>query len=327
MEEDTRSIVVGHDGANTHHMPVVVAVDGTELSAGAVAYAVHEARLRGADLIVVHVSPTYVSLAPLGPMVPMMGSLPPLLEESSQRILADVCAEISAAAPDVPVRPVLRRGPVSGSIVEAAEGAALLVVGQETRTGLDRWAAGSTTLKVAARAACRVVAVPAQWQPGPTRHRLVVGVRSVSDAADLLAQAFELAEESGDTLVVMHAWHLPDPYFDAIEARSHISQWIEEGELLLEDAMAQSREAHPDVRVETHVLHQEPADALVEAGRDADLILMARRTRGPLHLSRLGGTAHAVLRHAPCPVVVLPVHATPEPEPDLELEQSGHLLR
>lgn len=306
---------------------VVVAVDGTDLSAGAIAYAVREARLRGADLDVVHVSPTYVPVAPLGPMVPMMGSVPPLLEETSRQILEGICAEISADAPDVRVRPVLRRGPVSGSILGAAEGAALLVVGQETRTGIDRLAAGATTLKVAARANCQVVAVPASWRPGPARHRLVVGVRSESHAADLLARAFEMAAERKDTLVVLHAWHLADPYLDRIEARANIDQWIEAGELLLEQALADLREAHPDVQVETRVVHREPASALVEAGRDADLLLLARRSHDRLHITRLGGTARAVLRHTPCPVAVVPTTAAPEPGAGLELEQSGRMLR
>jgi nucleotide-binding universal stress UspA family protein len=314
---------------NANPLPVTVAVDGTDLSAGAIAYAVREARTRRADLRVVHVSPAYLPVAPLGPMVPMMGSVPPLLEETSRRILADICAGISAVAPDVHVRPDLRRGPISGSILDASEGAGLLIVGQETRTGIDRLAAGATTLKVAARAACQVVAVPAPWQPGPLRHRLVVGVRSGTHAADLLAQAFELAEDRNDTLVVLHAWHLADPYLDRTEARTNIDQWTKAGEALLEELLAESRQAHPDVRVEAHVVHQEPANALVEAGRNADLILLARRTRDPLHISRLGGTARAVLQHAPCPVLVLSAHAEPEPEPELELEleQSGRLLR
>lgn len=312
---------------NTKHLPVVVAVDGTELSAGAIAYAVREARLRGADLTVVHVSPNYFPVAPLGPMVPMMGSVPPLLEETSRQILADICADISASAPDVRVRPDLRRGPISGSILDAAEGAALVIVGQETRTGIERLASGATTLKVAARAACQVVAVPAPWQPGPVHHRLVVGVRSGSHAADLLAQAFEMAAARNDTMVVLHAWHLADPYLDRTEARTNIDMWIKAGEVLLEELLAESRQAHPDVQVETHVVHQEPANALVEAGRNADLLLLARRTRDPLHITRLGGTARAVLQHAPCPVVVLPVRVAPESEPDLELEQSGRLLR
>lgn len=75
------------------------------------------------------------------------------------------------------------------------------------------------------------------------------------------------------------------------------------------------------------MVHQEPANALVEAGRNADLVLLAHRTRDPLHITRLGGTARAVLQHASCPVAVLPVGAVPESEPAVEFEEAGRLLR
>lgn len=307
--------------------PVMVAVDGTEISAGAIKFAIEEARARGVDLMVVHVSPSYISLTSVGSMVPMMGSVPPLLEETSRRLLATTCAEIEHAAPDLTIRSMLRTGPVSGSILDAAEGAQVLVVGQETRTGLDRWAAGATAMKVAAHAQCPVAAVPALWTPGPARHRLVVGVRSVAAAPGLLAQAFEMAAARKDTLVVLHAWRLPDPYFDAIEARTHMDEWIEEGQRLLDEALTEPRAAFPDVPVEARVVHREPARALVEAAHDADMLLLSRRTHEHLQLTRLGSTARAVLRHATCPVTVLPAHARQLGAVGQELDSSGHVVR
>lgn len=293
--------------------PVVVAVDGTELSEGAIAYAVEEARVRGAGLTVVHVGPTFASLVPLGPMVPMMGSVPPLLDEESRAVIERTCARIEREAPGLVLHPVLRRGAVSSSILEAAEGAQVLVVGQETRTGIDRWAAGATTLKVAARAACPVVAVPVLWRPGPPRHRLLVGVRSASDAPGLLAQAFAMAAERNDTLVVVHAWQLPDPYLDILEAREHMDDWTALGEALLDEVLAGPRGDFPEVPVEAHVVHAESSRALVAASEDADMLLLARRTRELGHLTRLGATARAVLHHTPCPVTVLPARAAEMP--------------
>ncbi|MEO5665452.1 MAG: universal stress protein [Nocardioides sp.] len=307
--------------------PVMVAVDGTEISAGAIKFAIQEARSRGVGLTVVHVSPSYIALASVGSMMPMMGSLPPLMEETSQRLLAKMCAEIELAAPDLTIRSILRTGPVSGSILDATGDAQVLVVGQETRTGLDRWAAGATAMKVAAHAECPVVAVPALWCPVPARHRLVVGVRSVAAAPDLLAQAFEMAAARKDTLVVLHAWRLPDPYFDAIEARTHMDEWIEEGQRLLDEVLAEPRAAFPDVTVEARVVHREPARALVEAARDADMLVLSRRTHEHLQLTRLGSTARAVLRHATVPVSVLPAHARQVAAGDQELDRSGHMVR
>jgi nucleotide-binding universal stress UspA family protein len=310
---------------DTSRTPVVVAVDGTELSAGAIAYAVEEARSRHVGLTVVHVSPSYVPLVPLGPMVPMMGSVPPMLDEESHAILRRVCTRIEADAPELVIHPVLERGPVSSSILAAAEGAQLVVVGQETRSGLDRWAAGATTLKVAARADCPVVAVPVLWRPGPPRHRLLVGVRTASDAPGLLAQAFAMAAQRGDTLVVLHAWQLPDPYLDILESRGHLEEWTAIGEGVLDEVLAGPRAAFPDVTVERHVVHREPTRALVAAAEDVDMLLLARRTRELGHLTRLGATARAVLHHTPCPVTVLPAHAPVEPPAGVEPEESDRV--
>jgi nucleotide-binding universal stress UspA family protein len=302
--------------------PVVVAVDGTHRSAGAIRYAVEESRRRGTGLAVVHVSPACAPMTPMLPMLPVIDTMPALVEAESRTLLSGICERVSVDAPDVAVEAVLLRGSRSAAIVQAAETAPLLVLGRETRRGLERLSTGATTAKVAAHAACPVAVVPADWRAGPTRHRLVVGVRSSSQAPGLVAQAFELAAARHDALLVLHAWRLPDPYADRLEERTNLDVWLEEGERLLEEVLAEWRQEYPDVPVETRVVHLDPVAALVDASRDADLLLLARHPHGPRHL---GGTARAVLSHAVGPVLVLPAHR--ELVLDLALEESGRLVR
>lgn len=310
---------------STHPVPVVVAVDGTDRSAGAIRFAVQEARARGTGLVVVHVSPSYTPMTPMLPMVPMVDTMPALVEAESRKLIDGIVAEISARAPDLDVEPVLMRGSRSSAIVQAASSAAVLVVGRETRTGVERLTSGATTLKVAARAHCPVAVVPSEWQPGPLTHRLVVGVGATTHAADLVVQAFDLAATRKDSLLVLHAWRLPDPYLDRLEGRTDLDQWLAEGEQLLEGVLAQSRREHPEVPVETRVVHDDVVPALVGAARDADLLLIARRPHGPVHLAQLGATARALLDHATIPVLVLPPHRAPAL--GTEVEASGRLPR
>ena len=49
-----------------------------------------------------------------------------------------------------------------------------------------------------------------------------------------------------------------------------------------------------------------PAGVLVDASREADLLVMGSRGYGPLHAVLLGSVSHYVVRRAACPVVIHP---------------------
>ncbi|MFF6881484.1 MULTISPECIES: universal stress protein [unclassified Streptomyces] len=49
-----------------------------------------------------------------------------------------------------------------------------------------------------------------------------------------------------------------------------------------------------------------PAEALLNASRNADLLVVGRRTEPTAAEGRLGPVTHAVLHHARCPVAVVP---------------------
>jgi nucleotide-binding universal stress UspA family protein len=59
------------------------------------------------------------------------------------------------------------------------------------------------------------------------------------------------------------------------------------------------------VKVEVRVEHDHPAHALVEASREADVVVITRRTRGVPAATHLGGTARVVLRSAHSPVRIV----------------------
>jgi nucleotide-binding universal stress UspA family protein len=52
----------------------------------------------------------------------------------------------------------------------------------------------------------------------------------------------------------------------------------------------------------------EPAGALVRAAAEAQLLVVGSRGRGGFKRLLLGSTAHAVLTHIPCPIVITPIH-------------------
>ncbi len=287
------------------HTPrIVVAVDGTEGSAGALRYAAWRAASRRCALHVVHALPSYV------PMTPMLPYVPDDLTPTGEAILRRAAAAVSDAVPGVSVTTELLSGERVPGLVAAGDDAELLVLGQEGRHGLSRLLVGATTAVVATYTRCPVVGVPATWVPGPPEGLVVVGVKSDKDAERLLARAFDEAVSRNAGIRIVHTWDLPSPYADRIEQRTHAADWRKSGEEHLEALLAPWREAHPDVPVEVRVLHAQPRAALVEESRDADLVLVLRHRSQWFPGHHLGGTARAVLALAPVPVEVVP------PEPD-----------
>jgi nucleotide-binding universal stress UspA family protein len=302
--------------------PVVVGVDGTPGSAGALRYAVAEAVRRETPLRLVHVLPV---AAPVWPGVPMSGVAGTELRDVATSILDGAVDAVRALAPGLEVMTRLSAGSRSGALVEASQDAQLVVVGRETQHGVDRILVGAVTAAVAAHAHCDVAVVPSFWTGEHPRGRVVAAMKSRANAHAILGAAFAEARARGSRLTIVTAWELPDPYLDRIEVRTHAEDWEEEGRRVIEDVLTTWRAASPDVEVEVRVQHGRTAEVLLAASRESDVLLLSRRQHAVPPFGHLGGVAHAILRVSDVPVVVVPfADAQDDPEEDvLLLEESG----
>ncbi len=306
-----------HERTNT----IVVGVDGGAGGAGALRYGVKEARRHDAELRLVHVCPSYP------PMSPMMPSLTYEILGAGKEILEQARSQVSELAPDLPVKTVRVTGPRIAELVTNADDARLLVIGKETRTALERVLGAGTTAAVATHAHVPVVVVPQNWQPPSPDAPIVVGLKSPAHSEELLGTAFRAAAATGAPLVVVHTWKLPDEYADRVQERTHADYWLALGAEMSETALAPWRREYPDVRVTVGVVHDEPARALVNAAKDARLVVLVRPHARRLFGDHLGGTARAVIRAAACPVEVVPAVEAVTDAPGLKLEKSGAMLR
>jgi nucleotide-binding universal stress UspA family protein len=306
--------------------PVVVGVDGTPGSAGALRYAVAEALRRNTPLRLVHVLPV---TAPVWPGVPMSAVAGTELRDVATSILDSSLDAVRDLAPDLEVSTRLSAGSRSGAIVEASEGAQLVVVGRESQHGIDRILVGAVTAAVAAHAPCEVAVVPSFWKGDHPRSRVVVGLKSRTNADAVLGEAFAQARTRGASLTIVTAWELPDPYLDRIEVRTHADEWEEDGRRVIEDVVAKWRGEYADVAIDVRVQHGRAAEVLLAASRDSDLLLVSRRHHAMPPYGHLGSVAHAVLRVSDVPVIVVPfTGARPDPDEDpLVLEDSGALVK
>jgi nucleotide-binding universal stress UspA family protein len=139
---------------------IVVGIDGSPTSDQALGWATREAQRRGATLQVVH--------AYLVPTAVEVGTVPIVVSadeeqaiESRHRALLDAAmAEVHACDPLLSVEPVLVDGPAAAAVLEAADGADLVVVGSRGSGSFSAWMLGSVSSVVSHHAPCPVVVVP-----------------------------------------------------------------------------------------------------------------------------------------------------------------------
>ena len=134
---------------------IVVGVDGSRESVGALRFALREARLHGDGLKLVaawHV-----------PSVAYAGGIPVAMlddfEQGARESLADALEAVADEAGGVPVETVVRQGEAAHVLVEEAEGAAQLVVGCRDAGVLRRLLHHSVSGECSRAATCPVTVV------------------------------------------------------------------------------------------------------------------------------------------------------------------------
>jgi nucleotide-binding universal stress UspA family protein len=139
----------------------------------------------------------------------------------------------------------------------------------------------------------------------PDTRRIVVGVDESDGAADALRWAEQEADLDGAVLTAVLAWgwldqhHLLDPSqwdpeYGAAEAHAALSRYVE---------MALGPDALERVRC-TVVAHL-PIPALVDAAREADLLVVGARGLGGFKGLLLGSVSQGCLHRATTPVAVI----------------------
>jgi nucleotide-binding universal stress UspA family protein len=130
---------------------IVVGVDGFESSKAALRWAIRQAKLTGA--VVEAVTAWHI---PLGTSWMPTADMPDY-QEDAFAVLAEAIDEMCAVDPDVQVCPRVVEGRAGPVLVDAADGADLLVVGSMGHRGLAETLLGSVGQYCAHSAACPVV--------------------------------------------------------------------------------------------------------------------------------------------------------------------------
>lgn len=275
---------------------VVVGYDGSEEGIRALDWAADEARARGLPLTVVHAWDVYLGSPVAMPMVD--------LGDIAQQTLDGGVDHLRKQAPDVSVRGVLVSGQAAAKLIEAGKSADLMVLGSRGLGGFAGLVLGSVSAQVAAHTPCPVVIVRGDPDRETGPGRVVVGVDGSPASQTALDMAFAEAEWHGASVRAVVAWEsvpvddLP-PLADEDAVR-------EASKARLEELMAPLRERHPGVDARAEVVTGQPRQVLLDAADDARLLVVGSRGLGGFRGLLLGSVSHALVRHSPCPVAVVP---------------------
>ncbi|MFC8367707.1 MULTISPECIES: universal stress protein [unclassified Streptomyces] len=292
--------------------PVVAAVDGSDDSLRALEWALDAARRREAPLRIVHVR-QYASWA----QPEVLAAGPPDPDEDP--VLDQVRGHLAQRSGLPAAEYVALEGAPGALLPEAGATARLLVLGSRGRGGFASLLLGSNSLAAARDAECPVVVVPRPGRGGGDEEGasagadrpVVVGLNADSPDETTLAFAFAEAALRGVRLRVLAAYpwplqtwmlpgEMPPPQVDQ-DAVEH------ETRLLADGFLAPHRERHPEVAAGIDVLPGDAAGHLVDASRDAELVVVGRHRRRLLAPARMmGSVTQAVLLHAVSPVAVIP---------------------
>jgi len=290
--------------------PVVAGVDGSTSSIRAVGWAARQAALWSVPLRLVH--------AHVWPLV-HEPSLAGLSGHNLQALLnlgydwlrqaADAAV---AAAPEIHVTTELVTATAAQLLVEESEQARLVVVGSRGLGGFTGLLVGSTAVALGARARCPVAVVrtSGEDQEPPRSGPVVLGVNGspANDAA--IAFGYEAAALRRVPMVAVHAWTDITSQPSFLPPLDHDWPVIADDERrLLAERLAGWQQKYPDVQVDRVVTQGRPAHSLLQAAEGAQLVVVGTRGRGGVRGLLLGSTSHALLHHAPCPVIV----ARPDP--------------
>lgn len=292
---------------------VTVGLDGSPESLAAAEWAAREAGLRALPLRLVHAAHWQPYAEPV--------SGDEMRHHWADRMLHETTEQLRRYHPDLDITSEQVREAPTTVLPTVSEEAEPLVIGSRGLSGIVGYLIGSVALSVVGEATRPVVLVRSgaraedEHQPDlegrpstTTPYRdVVLGLDHEHPDDTVIEFAFEAAARRATTLRVVHGWSLP-PYFGyGLAADPALGNDLAQQEKsAVAETLAPWREKFPGVEVVEQTAIGNAGAHLVDAARDASLVVVGRHIRRTPLGARIGPVTHAVLHHAKAPVAVIP---------------------
>ena len=110
-------------------------------------------------------------------------------------------------------------------------------------------------------------------------------------------------------LTLVHAVRPIGLNLPPLPAPTAFARWqVEQGQKILDDAVEAARRSTPDGgpgQIESELLFSPVVPTLVDLSKEAQMVVVGSRGRGPFARSLLGSASSSLIRHAHCPVAVI----------------------
>lgn len=282
-----------------HRHSIVVGVDGSASSEFALDWAAAEAQRQNAPLHLLHA--TNVDWLAAAALIS-----DPTRWPVTDAVLDAATSQVRASYPDLRMTARTTTGNPVEDLVDASREARTVVVGAHGRTR-GPLPMGSVATAVARHASCPVVVARPHVTGTQAERPVVVGVDGSASCAPAIDFAMDYASRRGLPVIALHAWWLE--FIDGVVVTTPGSpEWClarRRMELSAAECLAGRSERYPDVEVARRFVEGRPATALVQASRDASLVVVGARGRGGFASLLLGSVSREVLMHASSPVAVV----------------------
>jgi nucleotide-binding universal stress UspA family protein len=132
-------------------------------------------------------------------------------------------------------------------------------------------------------------------------YRVVVGVDGSPHSAAALRWSLDEAQAHSGSVTAVLAWQVPFLSNPAAYDKGELERTYQEFLIKSVSEIAPS----PAVPLQTLVAEGDPTEALIEASKEANLLVLGSRGRSPFAGLMLGSVSQACAAHAACPVVVV----------------------
>ncbi|HEY2124166.1 MAG TPA: universal stress protein [Chthoniobacterales bacterium] len=303
---------------------ILVPIDFSEMSIRAIATAKNLARRFGATVHLANFREDYYPAAFLTPPAPVP-ILPISYEQDEQKAASQ---QLKALAEDHELTGTCHAeigGPAFDEICRVARQipADLIVASTQGRTGLKHAFLGSTAERLVQYAPCPVLVARETEAKGGAREKVKTGVRTINtilapvDFSECsragLQYAIQFADQFAAHIIVLHVVDFGPTLTADGYAMYDLAKYREMAHADAEWQMCQFVRTvkFGGVKYKAVIVTAPSVMGICAAARkeEADVIITATHGRTGFRHVLIGSIAEAVVRHAPCPVLVVPSHS------------------
>lgn len=294
---------------------IVVGVDGSDVSKGAVSYAAKTAVGHGVGLHIVMSYSIPSALFAEGITPPQQ--LLEQFEKEAEPVVQEAMKIAREVAPEVQISGAVAEGNPAQLLIEYSHEAKMIVLGSRGLGAFKGVVLGSVSSHVASHAYCPVIVTKADTQePVNPNGPIVVGVDGSDNSKKATEWAFAEAQARGTSVLAVHTWMDPEVQAAAagvILSDEDMNRLAQEQKDMLDNALAECTKRWPNVPVEGLVTEDRPTRVLVEQSETAQLVVVGSHGRGAFTGMLLGSTSRSLLQASLCPVMVVRPEAMNSP--------------